>query len=295
MNPGRCRLWIGTAGWQYDDWYGVFFPRVKPRGFQPLRYLSQYFNAVEVNSSFYRIPSPASAERWAAAVPDAFRFTLKLYRSFTHERDTYPPRAERDAFAAAANAIRTAHKLGPLLVQFPWSFRFTPNSVDRISRIADDFSDFERFIEVRHSSWMQPEGLSALKKFGGFCSIDQPVLRDCIGPTAFASNRTAYVRLHGRNAMNWFRTDQPAFERYNYLYSDAEIREWVERLRGMESQADDLYVITNNHYRGQAPANAIELRALFEGTPSAAPAELISAYPRLAAHTMRPLPSSLFE
>lgn len=295
MAAAKQKLWIGTAGWQYDDWYGVFFPATRPAKFQPLRYLARYFNAVEVNASFYRILTPRATAGWLAHVPDEFRFTMKLFRGFTHERETYPPPAERDACIASMTPLRDAQRLGPLLIQFPWSFRFTPGNVARIERIAADFSDFSRFIEVRHASWIRPEGLAAIRKCGGFCNIDQPALRDCIGPTAEVANRTTYVRLHGRNAANWFREDQPGYERYNYLYTETEIHEWVQRLRGIEPEVDEQYIIANNHYRGQAPANAIELRSLLEQRPVAAPAELIATYPRLAAVTTSPFPTSLFD
>ncbi len=281
MSATLANLWVGTAGWSYDDWRGLVYPSSPARGFRPLTYLSRFVNAVEVNSTFYRLPGPELARKWPSQVPERFRFTFKLTRTFTHERAQFPANADADAFKAAIAPVQQAGQLGPLLIQFPWSFRFEPSAVDWLQRVRDAFCDHDRAIEVRHSSWAAPEALDAIRRAGGICNIDQPLLRDHLGRMHLVFGRTAYVRLHGRNADNWFRDDQPAYERYNYLYSDSELREWLDGLRRMLLEADDVYAITNNHYRGQAVANAIELRAMLEPTPPAAPATLLSAYPRL--------------
>ncbi len=282
MSAAAGRLWIGPAGWSYEDWYGVVYPAGPTRGFKPLAWLARYFNAVEVNSSFYRIPTARITAAWPKLVPADFRFTVKLTQVFTHQRQEFPGRAEVQAFVDGVKPLRDSGRLGPLLMQFPWSFRFGPEAVDWLRRLAESFSDFERFVEVRHASWGRPEALEALRQAGGYCNIDQPRLRDCLGPSAYAFGRSAYVRLHGRNDANCFAENQPAYERYNYLYSEDELREWATRIEALMRQADDTYVFANNHYRGQGPVNALELKALLTGREVAAPAELVHAYPRLA-------------
>ncbi len=293
--PNTAKLWIGPSGWSYDDWYGVVYPLPKPRGFKPLAFLARYFNSVEVNSSFYRIPTARMTSSWPALVPRDFRFAFKLTQVFTHVRDESASADLVRAFSDGLSPIRDAGLLGPLLMQFPWSFRYTAGAVDWLRRLADSFPNFDRFIEVRHASWAQPEAIEHLRQFGGYCNIDQPQLRDCLGPTQHMFGGSAYVRLHGRNARNWFAKDVPSFERYNYLYSDDEIREWVARLNAMSEHAGDVYVFANNHYRGQGPVNALEIRALLSGQPVDVPTELIDAYPRLAT-IARPGPKrSLFD
>ncbi|MGD8451429.1 MAG: DUF72 domain-containing protein [Phycisphaerae bacterium] len=277
----RARLWIGPSGWSYDDWSGVVYPQRKPRGFKPLAHIARYFNAVEVNSSFYRIPMARMTAAWVPLVPADFRFAFKLTQIFTHERGSFPDRPEVDAFTAALEPIREADRLGPLLMQFPWSFRFTPVAVDWLRRLAEAFPQFDRFVEVRHASWATPEALAVLAEVGGYCNIDQPRLRDCLGPTGHVLGRDAYVRLHGRNARSWFAENVPSYERYNYLYTDAELREWVERIEAICAKAESAYVFANNHFRGQGPVNALELRALLEGRQVAVPEKLLEAYPRL--------------
>lgn len=291
----RAKFWIGPSGWSYDDWSGVVYPAGKPRGFKPLAYLARYFNAVEVNTSFYRIPTPRLTAAWPAQVPPDFRFAFKLTRIFTHERAAFPSPAEVQAFLAGTAPIRDASRLGPLLIQFPWSFRYTGDAVEWLRRLADSFREFDRFIEVRHASWAQPEALECLRQAGGYCNIDQPRLRNCLGPTQHVFGRSAYVRLHGRNAASWFAENVPSYERYNYLYSADELREWITRLNALAEQAENVYVFANNHYRGQGPVNALELKALLSGDRIEVPPELLAAYPRLAALAPPPRDAGLFD
>jgi uncharacterized protein YecE (DUF72 family) len=262
----ESRLWIGPSGWSYPDWNGFIYPRPRPRGFRPLAYIAQFLNAVEINSSFYAIPAPRTTAAWPPQTPATFRFAYKLHRDFTHAAQV-PGKRVAAAVLASLAPLAESGKLGPLLIQFPWSFRFTPAAVDRLGLLAEYFADFERFIEVRHMSWATPEAVDAIRAAGGYVNIDQPRLRDCLPPTAQVFGTTAYVRLHGRNAATWFARGLPSFERYNYLYSTVELEEWAGRIRQMLAQARDVYVFANNHYNGQGVANALELRALLEGGP----------------------------
>jgi uncharacterized protein YecE (DUF72 family) len=291
----RAKLWIGPSGWSYADWAGIVYPLARPRGFKPLASLARYFNATEVNSSFYRIPTPRMTAAWPRLVPADFRFAFKLTQIFTHQRDQFPAAEDVQAFIDGLEPIRVAGRLGPLLLQFPWSFRYTLDAVDWLRRLAERFASFDRFIEVRHASWAQPEALEALRQCGGYCNIDQPRLRDCLGPTQHVFGRNAYVRLHGRNAKHWFADDVPSYERYNYLYSEDELREWVTRLNALCEQAENVYVFANNHYHGQGAVNALELRAMLEHQPPEAPAELLTAYPRLHGKTRPPRDGGLFD
>jgi uncharacterized protein YecE (DUF72 family) len=291
MASQPANLWIGPSGWSYEDWHGLVYPARKPRGFKPLAYLAQYFNAVEVNTSFYRIPSPRMTAAWPPQVPPRFRFAFKLTQTFTHQRAAFPAATEVRAFTDGTRPIREAGRLGPLLIQFPWSFRYAPESVDWLRRLADAFPDFDRYIEVRHASWDNADARAAIASAGGYCNIDQPALHDCLGPSAHVTGHGAYVRLHGRNARNWFRDDVPPFERYNYLYHESELREWVTRLNQMARQAHEIYVFANNHYRGQGPVNALELMAMLSGQRVNIPETLVQAYPRLAA-IARPTPTT---
>lgn len=288
-------LWIGPSGWSYPDWEGVVYPTPHPRGFKPLAYLARFVNAVEVNTSFYRIPTAKMTAAWPRQVPTEFRFAFKLTQIFTHERSAFPSAVEVQAFQEGLAPVAEAGQLGPLLIQFPWSFRHTPENADWLQRVADTFATYERCVEVRHASWATPEALAALRAAGGYCNIDQPRLHDCLPPTQHVFGRVAYIRLHGRNAANWFAEGLPPFERYNYLYSESELQEWVTRLNAQVATAEETYVFANNHYRGQGVANALELKALLTQERVDVPPSLRAAYPRLAAIAKPTAPTSLFD
>lgn len=136
--------------------------------------------------------------------------------------------------------------------------------------------------------------MAFLRSVGGYCNVDQPQLRDCIGPTAHAFGPVGYVRLHGRNAANWFARGKPAFERYNYLYSEAELRDWLDRIRSLAEASEEVYVFANNHYQGQGPANALELMSMLAGNQIPMPAPLVRAYGRLADRALPPAQGDLF-
>ena len=140
----RAKLWIGPSGWSYDDWHGVVYPAVRPRGFKALSHLARFFNATEVNSSFYRIPATRMTAAWPKLVPPDFRFAFKLTQIFTHERGEFPSSADVQAFIDGTEPVRAAGFLGPLLMQCPWSFRYTPEAVDWLRRLADSFPRFAR-------------------------------------------------------------------------------------------------------------------------------------------------------
>lgn len=290
----KARFWIGPSGWSYRDWVGVVYPSRPPRGFRPLPFIAQRFRTVEINSTFYRTPTPATAAGWAAQVPADFRFAVKLTRALTHERRPAPEEAEAAKFREALAPLKETQRLGPLLLQFPWSFRYTSANVDWLRRLRDLFAGFERVIEVRHASWSKPAAVARLRECGTICNIDQPALRDCLGPSTHASS-IAYVRLHGRNAADWFAEGIPAYQRYNYLYSEEELREWAPRLNALADEARDVYVFANNHYRGQGVVNALELRAMVEGARVTAPQELLAAYPRLRGAARTPQAPGLFD
>ena len=142
---------------------------------------------------------------------------------------------------------------------------------------------------VRHDSWGKPEGYEFFGSLGlGFCNIDQPIFGKSIKPSAVLTGRQGYVRLHGRNYQAWFAEKRPdeteeehRDERYNYLYSEAELDEWVKRIHELMGQAELVFVITNNHYRGQAPANALQLRTKLFGHTVPVPPTMLEHFPFL--------------
>lgn len=250
---------IGPAGWSYDDWNGVVYPAAG-RGFDPLAYLATYFDTVEVNSSFYRTPPVTHAKSWArrvAANPD-FRFTTKLYKAFTHDAG-FPAAAEVAAFRRYLEPLAGEGRLGCVLAQYPWSFRNTESALRRIADTADALAPYPLVVEVRHGGFDDPHFLSMLERLGvGFANIDQPVIGDSLPPTSVSTSNVGYIRFHGRNYEKWFHHDE-AWERYDYLYSTGELAPFADTAKKLAAKGD-VYVVTNNHFRGQAIVNAIDLK-----------------------------------
>ncbi|NOS99026.1 MAG: DUF72 domain-containing protein [Phycisphaerales bacterium] len=283
------RFYFGPCGWSYPDWAGIVYPSGVSRRFDALEYLARYFDAVEVNVSFYRPVPPRMSAAWIRRVAShaRFRFAFKLHQSFTHERGRYSADAVR-TYVDGVRPVVDAGRLACVLMQFPWSFRRGPDSLNWLRRLAGDFESIPLAVELRHDSWSVADTHAWLKDAGiAWCNIDQPPLVHCVGPTAVATSPIGYIRLHGRRSDTWFAEGIAAHERYNYLYAEDELREWVPRIHDVGDQADRVYVFTNNHYRGQAPANALQLRAMIEGGPVAVPEALGAHYPALDSITDR--------
>ena len=274
---------VGPAGWSYKDWEGIVYPQKPGKSFDPLEYLAQFFNTIEINSSFYRPPVPSTTKSWARRVAENkdFAFTAKLHRIFTHERGKATKKDERE-YRQGMDVLAKAGKLGGVLLQFPWSFKNTPDDRIYLGKLLEKFSDYPLVLEVRHASWNSPEFYEWLDECGvGICNIDQPVFSKSIRPQALTTSRIGYVRLHGRNYQNWFREKAPTHERYNYLYSLDELDPWLTRIKQVSKQTSETYVITNNHFRGQAVVNALEIKAAIEEHDVPGPAPLFEHYPRL--------------
>ena len=272
---------IGTAGWQYRDWEGIVYPKPRPRGFDPLSYLAGFFDLVEINSSFYGPPQPGASRAWVARVADHpdLRFTAKLWKGFTHERNATA--SDEKLFKDGIQPLADAGRLGALLIQFPWSFKNEPENRSYIWQVRNRFADYPLVLEVRHSSWIEPQVLDALADLGvGLCNIDQPLFHRSVKPTAHSTSGIGYVRLHGRNYQQWFSPKADVRARYDFLYSVEQLEPWVDRIRKISHETRDTYVVTNNHNLGKATVNAFELQALF-GKRIHPPPQLVHAYPEL--------------
>lgn len=278
------RYHIGTAGWSYEDWQGVVYPQRKKREFHPLAFLAQYINIVEVNSTFYRPPAISLSLFWVKRVADFpdFLFAIKVHQVFTHDRENFSQK-EVDDFKLGIEPLRAKGRLATLLFQFPWSFINSSGHTDYLIRLFKLFSGYPMTVEVRHSSWDAQEFYALLSEHRVcYCNIDQPVLRNSIKPSALATVPDfSYVRLHGRNYKDWFREEAGRDERYNYLYSKEELEEWVERIKELGQKTGKVFIITNNHYRGQALANALQIKNLVTGEKLDIPRLLLQKYPVL--------------
>jgi len=285
--PRRLTLRVGPAGWNYKDWDGIVYPASAGRAFDPLAYLADYFDTIEINSSFYRTPRPADAAAWARRVRNnpRFRFTAKAWQRLTHEREEL----DAPAFDAACRDVRAslaplaeAGVLGAVLVQFPWRFRFGVESAEYVARIARGLAPLPLVVEVRHGSWSREECRALLRELRvGFCNVDQPVIGESLAPSAWVTSAVGYFRLHGRNYRTWFQEDAGRDARYDYLYTPREVAQLSGLIETIAGEADETYAIANNHFRGQAIANALDILTRLAPEPPAIPPTLAAAFPHL--------------
>ena len=300
-------VFIGTSGWSYPTgrgtWNGIFYPPADRRGraFDELGFYSERFNTVEVNSTFYGQPRPQVSLGWANRTPPGFEFSIKLYQKFTHPRMTSGRRGDRarehtnddqavsladvDAFKAGIDPLARAGKLGALLAQFPASFKDTPEARDYVRWLLQTFRDYPVTLELRHRSWSDDphEIVDLLSEYGAaWTQIDEPKFRSSIRQDLLPNvNTFYYLRLHGRNAEQWW-AHENSEDRYNYLYSENELKPFAEVVKNARAQVKKLYAYLNNHFAAQAVADATVLRHLLDEPVTAPmPAELVERYPML--------------
>ena len=297
---GRVR--IGPAGWSYPDWFGYVYPSPRPKAFHEATYLAEFFDTIEINTTFYHPLRPEHAASWIERVANnpAFLFTAKLWQKFTHD----PPATDEDerAVRAGFDILRKAEKLGAVLLQFPFSFHHSKETVSYLVALLKRFADYPLVVEVRHASWQSNDALALLREqHTGFCNIDQPIIGRSLEPSSESTSPVGYVRLHGRRYDTWFSDDpaSPAHERYNYLYSVEELDPWVSRIRHVLKHSPNTFVVTNNHFQGKAVVNALQLISILKGSRVKVPEPLRRHYPELeeianqchAAPTLFPLGS----
>ena len=275
--PDNHAIRIGPAGWSYTDWEGTVYPQHGSR-FDHLAYLASFFDTIEINSPFYRIPPPTHAKSWVRRVSSNadFKFTTKVFKNFTHERGSLSEE-EVKAFRQYLDPLHESGRLGAILLQFPWSFRNDDEARAHLARLFAAFAPYPKALEVRHASFQNDEFIRWLDEQGvSWVNVDQPLFHESVKPAETATGPVAYARLHGRNYEKWF-AHAESWERYNYLYSRDELEPWVDRIRSM-AKDKDTYVITNNHFRGQAIVNAADLKEAL-GQHGKVPPSLRETYP----------------
>jgi uncharacterized protein YecE (DUF72 family) len=262
-------IYIGTSGWSYPKgegtWIGSFYPAGKV---DELEFYSQFFDTVEVNSSFYRPPDPGIARSWARRVPAGFLFAVKLWQKFTHPKmfreatgeEAIIAGADIEQFRASLEPLAAAGKLGALLAQFPPSFRNDEAGRRMLAAVARAFGEYPLAVELRHRSWSDdPHTADFLRQNrAAWVQIDEPRFESSIGASLPVTSSLAYFRFHGRNAADWWTGDNET--RYRYLYSPEEISELAERVKAAAAPAGLLFAFFNNHWKAWAPRNANDMK-----------------------------------
>lgn len=256
-------LLIGTSGFSYRDWRGVFYPEAIKPGMM-LEYYAAHFPVLELDFSYYRMPDYKTIAGMERRTPDRFLFAVKAHQSMTHSFSGNPE-LDREAFRmfrTAMDPLRDQGKLGCILVQFPWGFQYTPDNLSYLEFVREELRDDPVVVEFRNIQWVRREVTHFLLDHQlGFCCVDEPRLKGLFPPVVGATSDLGYIRFHGRNAAKWWKHDQP-WERYDYLYSRKELEEWQPKVLKLMSQTRRTMVLFNNCHAGQAVINARMLREL---------------------------------
>ena len=302
---------VGTSGWHYPTgqgtWDGIFYPPRRGRGktFDELAYYAERFDTVEVNSTFYGQPRADVSRAWTRRTPDGFAFSIKLYQKFTHPKMfeerlrqsvpadaqaikelARPNTADLDEFRRGIDPLAEAGKLGALLAQFPPSFKSGETERAYLVELLRAFDGYPVAVELRHRSWSDAFGdtFELLNAFqAAWVQIDEPKFRFSIRQNFLPNVRGFYyMRLHGRNVANWWKHDK-AEDRYDYLYSSEELKEFTDVADAAKTLVKKLYLYTNNHFSAKSVANAAMIKQqLGEPVEGEYPEDFVARYPALS-------------
>ncbi len=262
-------IYVGTSGWSYPKgegtWNGHFYPSGK---IDELSFYAQFFNSVEINSSFYYPLNPGYASNWVKKVPENFLFTVKLWQKFTHPgmykaatgEDAVISAEDVDVFNRGIEPLVKSGRLGALLAQFPPGFKSDEYGRQIIGALAATFGKYRLAIELRHRSWSDDPGTVTLLKDNNIAwvRIDEPKFAQSIAADVPATSYMSYFRFHGRNKEKWWTGNVET--RYEYLYSPEEIGELSEKVKKAAAASKITFAFFNNHWKGYAPKNAGDLQ-----------------------------------
>jgi uncharacterized protein YecE (DUF72 family) len=233
---------LGTCGWSYQEWVGLFYPNNRVA---KLPFYAKVFDTVEVDSSFYRIPTKTMVKGWEKATGPSFQFSLKLPKTITHDRELVRTEDIFKKFLDVIKPLQDANKLGCLLVQLGPGFTY--DKVGNLESFLEALPEDIRFaVEFRHESWNRKDTWVLLKKHNIANTITDSPIEFLSEPVV--TTHHAYVRWHGRGKKIWF----------DYTYSSSELEPWLAKLQEIEAKASVTYAYFNNHYRAGAPRNALQ-------------------------------------
>lgn len=261
---------LGTCSWADEGLVKNWYPRGVSSPAARLAYYAERFDTVEVDSTYYHLPDPAVTGRWAQRTPPDFAFHVKAHATMTHHEPADQERAFAE-FRSALAPLELSGKLRGILLQYHPRFVKSAAAKAELERVPALLYPLVALIEFRHRSWLEEDEradtFAFLERAGlAYVSVDAPRTRasNVVPPVAAATHRVAYVRFHGRNAKTWNIRSEKSSERFDWMYSEAELGEWVEELGRLAREADDVYAMFNNNRDDFAPRSAAILRGLLD-------------------------------
>jgi uncharacterized protein YecE (DUF72 family) len=244
---------IGTSGFSYDDWKGVFYPpKLAKKDF--IGFYAQHFRVLELNYSYYRMPEAKHSQQMIRKSGAELEFLVKGFREMTHDISERSLSEAAPRFLQGVSPFMEAGQLGGILLQFPQSFHYIPTNRLYLKSLIELLLPCPIFLEFRQKEWLKESVYKALRELGvGFVCVDEPALPSLLPPLTIWTSQFGYIRFHGRNSEKWYGTD--AIERYDYLYNEMELKEWIPRIRTLQENTEKLFIFFNNHARAQAVTN----------------------------------------
>jgi uncharacterized protein YecE (DUF72 family) len=259
-NMAAIDLKIGTSGYSYDDWRGAFYPPQIQKS-DMLEFYCQHFQTVELNATYYIIPSSQTFQRLAQKTPQNFEFIIKTNQETTHRRQE-----NSSALGKLLDSIQPlieANKFHGFLAQFPYSFKNSETNRKYLVQTKSLVQDHTLFVEFRNFTWLNPQVPDFLRENGiGYVNVDEPKLRGLLPAQNFVTNEIGYIRLHGRNEKSWW--DGKGSERYDYEYKEDELKEWLIHISNILKKTFKTYIFFNNHPTGKAVKNAQQMIKLLK-------------------------------
>ncbi len=257
-----AKIYIGTSGYDYLDWKGCFYPEtIKRQDF--LGFYSEQFSTLELNFSYYKMPSSKQLAGILDRSQGKLQISIKAHESLTHRVDSVRWKDSAAEFIGSLDPLMQAEKLAAVLMQFPYSFHYTPDNRRYLDLLLKQMHAAPLVVEFRNAEWLNKRVFDALRNRNvGFCSVDTPRLRGLPAPVDIVTSDIAYIRFHGRNENNWWGSDAAA--RFDYKYNKDELMPWIDRIAAMLQRSQSMHVFFNNHRRGQAPADAKQLQQLLQ-------------------------------
>lgn len=254
------QVFVGTSGFSFDDWIGEVYP-AHIKKYEMLPYYEKVlgFNALEINYTYYAMPSGRTMESFVRRTSQDFFFVVKAYKGITHEKGT-------DFHGLCARFKEGIGYLGEnmkaVLFQFPFSYRPDQGNLDYLEKLTDEFRNYNPVVEFRNKDWLDDRYTEILKKLSlGNCIVDEPKLKGLLPFYPVLTSGTGYFRFHGRNE-DWF--NAPAQVRYDYLYTDEELKGFVPSVEDVARGAENTFVFFNNCHAGKAVKNALMLMRMME-------------------------------
>ena len=257
-----AELYIGTSGYDYKEWKNLFYPEtIKHADF--LSYYATQFNSLELNGTYYRMPTPDQMQNMITRTSGKVKFTVKAYQDMTHAADKTQYQPLITQFKKALEPLQKDNLLLCALFQFPESFHYDKAQRLYLDALLKEIPDIPVVVEMRNTLWQNDQVYNALRQRQiGWCITDNPALKNLPTLDYIITSPIAYIRFHGRNSQTWYTGDN--ITRYDYLYNDSELQSFVEPIRHLLQHAKIVQLFFNNHAKAHATINAKKIELLLK-------------------------------